>query len=269
MSKLSLQVAFDTIINYNSYTNEQKIQVLQECVDIGIDINQNNSEILICAIDDNNYSIVKFLIENGINIGMDNSKPLEKACRLGNIKIIKLLLDAGSNKTNIFESTIYDVEVVKLLIEYGYNPFDDNNTLLCNSCKNNSIDIVKYLISIGADCTKPNNQPIENVFRKYRKYEIKELLLRNGADPNHIKNTNNGKVSLLEYSVRHSNLKNCELLFAYGANVESCTNIINCDYDKFYSGHFYHHDMIKIIELFMVHGLDITDFVNKIHVTSY
>lgn len=261
MSELLHRVALDNIVKYNSYTNEQKIAVLQECIDSGFDINRNNSQILLQSVNSKNYQIIKFLIDNGINIG---ENILEEACRIKDTPIIKLLLDSGADlhvNNNTIIKCIYDnVELIKLLMEYGFDPNSNNNGVMREACYFGKIDVVKYLLSIGVSCIEPNNQPWLNAFNNSGIYNMKELLLQNGADPNIIKDTKRN-ISLLEFCVMNCNFEDCELLFKYGANINSCQNIINRNYSCFPYFDDYHSD--KIIKLFMLHGLDISEFVNE------
>lgn len=91
----SLQLAFDTVTNYAKYSDDEKIEVIKECIDGGIDINQNSSEILIKAIQNN--KIVNFLIDMKIDIRVNNDNALVMACEFERIEIIKLLLREGAN----------------------------------------------------------------------------------------------------------------------------------------------------------------------------
>lgn len=233
MSK-ALHLAFVKALKYYYYNVDEKIEIIKECIDGGVDINFLDSEILI------------------------------QSCMVKDMKILKVLLEMGANpsarnNTPLMES-INNLEYIKLLIAYGADPFANGNQLLIGACIYPRIDVVKYLLSINADCSWPNNKPIISAFGRRENYELKELILEHGADPNSIIND----MSLLEYSVYRCNLKNCELLFKYGADINSCQNIINKNYDLFDIKFPSHKSTImnSIVSLFINYGLDISEVIN-------
>lgn len=261
--------AFKNVIEHN-LSIEIKIKILKECLDSGIDINRNNSQILIDAIQSGESEIIDFVIDNGVNIRADNDASLICACEDEITYAVKRLLELGAdpcaqNNTPILST--YEPDIVKLLIEFGVNPFIDSNKIFCEICSQDKSNIIKYLISIGANCAEPNNMPISDfIMGESCDKNILELLLENGADPNTI--LING-LSLLEYSVSIVYLKFCKILFKYGATANSCQNIINGKYDYFETRTMASYNLQKmeqIKELCLEHGLDITNAVNKIKV---
>jgi hypothetical protein len=69
------------------------------------------------------------------------------------------------------------LEIVKLLVEYGYN---DYNNAFFYSCENNHLEIVKYLVECGADIDVRNNYALRiSYWKDY--LEIVKFLEKCGA----------------------------------------------------------------------------------------
>lgn len=259
---------FEKIIYDADVTTEEKIKYLQSCIDFGIDINRNNCEVLISAIQQNNYQIVKMLVENGVNIHNNNDQSLVDACFEDNYDIVKLLLSLGADvsaqNNEPIVNSIYNgnLQITKLLIEYGANVFSDTNDIFMYACRYGDFDTVEYLINMGVNYNEPNDEPIIAAFERSAMYQMKRLLFDNGANPNAI---DNEQMSLLESSLNYCNLENCKLLFEYNADVNFCHNIINKKFEKFtINKKNINPDLNEISNLFLEHGLDIREFINKI-----
>lgn len=145
--------AFDNIIQDKKYNSQIKIDVLKECIEAGVDINRNDSEVLCRAIYNNDAIIVGFLIDNGIKITDD---ALESAVGMGPI-MTKLLLDTNTN-INLNDSSLLvlaiqeeDFDTLQLLIDRGINISADNDTALLEASLCYDLEILKLLLSLGAD----------------------------------------------------------------------------------------------------------------------
>lgn len=278
-------LAFDNVIQKNNWTTDKKIEILKICLDAGVDINRIKSQAIFKAIKYDNLEIINFLIDNGINIHVDDDRALIYACELNRKQIVELLLSLGSdggarNNESILKicdrfpkkKTInIDMDIIKLLVTHGANPFSHSNKLLQKACELKDLEVVKYLIGIGANCAEPDNKPISLAFSHKDNYELKKLLLDNGASPNIANNTRtyvtpNHTTSyfcnLLERSVMHCDIESCKLLITYGADINLCHNLINKhnNIDRYiYENKInYVEEFKKIIDLFMEYGLDIS-----------
>jgi ankyrin repeat protein len=184
-----------------------------------------------------------------------------------------------------------DIPIIKLLISYGANPFEKTNQLFCRACYYGDISFVKYLIDLGADCNHseiyPTDisvpmkpicfafEPKDNWHHPPPKLELIKILLDNGANPNEIISgttiayggisDTQYKLSLLENCIFYCDAECCKLLFEYGADINSCYNIINKNYICFKAARLGAQDiniLHKIIDIFMEHNLDITEVVD-------
>lgn len=317
MSKIHI-LACNYIIKDYAVPTKEKIELLQECIELGVDINKNNSDMLFAAVNKcTDPEIFKFLIDNGINIHAENDIALYRVCMREKMRtkfeVVKLLLEAGAkinayNSPIIFALTIYseqyklsenDIDIIKLLIEYGANPFEKTNQLFCRACYSGNVGFVKYLLDLGANCNSSEVGPKRNgsfhyntsatapicfAFEKIRGYSedadklgVIRLLLDNGANPNEIMTTTvcNGftvidirhKISLLENTIINCDLDGCKLLFEYNADVNFCYNIINKQYKCFETLTMSAKQlkiMDTIMDLFMDHGLDIIEVIKCI-----
>jgi ankyrin repeat protein len=282
-----LLYTFETIINSIYITQEKKIRLLGQCIAFGIDINHNDSMLLFSAITYNDLDVVRFLIDNGINVTARHNQAIIDACDQFNIynvrgngniqtspkfqedhkehrsQIIKLLISSGADASaqnngailRLSDEDYVDINVVKLLVENGANPFICSNALFENVCDMRNIEVCKYLINIGVDCT---NLPGICVFTGGDS-ELKKLLLDSGYNPNTIGSYD--KMSLLERAICDLDIDTCKLLFDYNADVNSCHNIIDDKYEILKT-HFVRirppEKEAELIDLFMQHGLDIS-----------
>lgn len=291
--------AFETIIGHD-INSERKINIIKECIETGIDININESFAIMDATDIGDTKTMQFLIDNGIDVNGYTYKPaLSVACKDNNLPHVQMLLYAGANVNAIDafgESAILqttNIDIIKLLVEHGADPFVnnnrllmtacekiniplidylvsigmdlffDNNKLLFNACHKSDYNIIKYLIDHGADIKNPDNRAIIEIFNSRGYFRCKKLLLENGADPNFTIDI----MHSLEFCIINASIDECKLLFDYGADTNMCINIINQNYsiipkNKKSRGSI-NRDK-ELIRMFMEHGLDITEFINKL-----
>jgi hypothetical protein len=267
--------AFETIINNQHATPEKKIQILSSCIEFGIDINHGDSMLLFSAINNNDYNLVCFLNDNGINLRARNDRAIIDACNIGTITISRVEKDS-ENKLNIIKlllsngidlhiqnnkaikklckyNTCFDgiTDIVKILVEYGFNALARDNLLLKKACEYNDIKLATYLVSIGANLNYPD------IFTHKTSIDLCKLLLENGYDPNTI----HDKSCLLEKSI--NNIDKCKLLFEYGTNITYCYNIIGGEYDFLKYISFKPATKKQLIDLFLIHGLDIANIVQQ------
>lgn len=271
-NKFSLECLYteDDNININS---ERRIKIIKECIENGLEINTDQYQILALAIQYNDTETAKFLIENDINMQDGLESYLDEACARNNVEITKLLLGLGADANSKHYKSITkarNLDVIKLLVEYGADPFVNSNELCVYLFRDDKyLSIIEYLICIGMDCTKLNNEQIAKIFIQYGNLQIKKLLLGNGINSNAITSnyTKNHEICLIELAIIRLDFDTCKLLLEYNADINLCHNIINKNYDCITKNSPRHNQRenisktIPFIELFMEYGLDISEFI--------
>lgn len=260
--------AFKSLVgNHIHYTQDKKIKILRKCIELGLDINHDDSAILFSAVMSNEFDVLSFLIDNGINVIARNNYALIYACcvrgpEFGSDRVdtVKLLILSGIDPGAYDNAVIRElckrpvgisVNIIRLLIENGADPFIDNNILFHRACDAKNLLLVTYLIHIGINCADITGL---SIFDFSDHMELKKLVLDNGYNPN----TTYNNMSPLESSLDINSIDSCKLLFEYGADVNCCYNIIEKRYKIF---RLHSHDYakeIQLIDLFMSHGLDIS-----------
>lgn len=248
------EYAFNKLIIDGDIDTDYRIELIEELVQFGMDINSDYSRLLINAIDIQDMKLVNYLIEKGINIRARDDYPLTMACIRNDFSIIKLLLELGAKANNEMIKILcvtpkhINLNVVKILVEFGADPFVDSK-LLYSACEYGNVELLEYLISIGVDCTK--DKAIDWAFGRNENLKIRRLLLENDANPNVI---NSLGFCLLELCVITHKIDSCKLLFEYGADINLCQKIINEDNFKKINLT----TTQEIVDLFMERGLDIS-----------
>lgn len=144
-----------------------------------------------------NLEIIKLLFDHGLNViemkKANNESPLSYAVERGNIDVIKYLLESSEKKklSNqekhvLIRKCIKNdrLDIVKCLInasdKEGINQEDSNSeTLLHFAASLGRLDILKYLIEIGADLyvkTDYNETPLHYAIRGQQVKVVEELL---------------------------------------------------------------------------------------------
>ncbi|KAH7402056.1 ankyrin repeat-containing domain protein [Phaeosphaeria sp. MPI-PUGE-AT-0046c] len=137
-------------------------KVVEVLLASGTDANAKNGEgttALFTAIQANRVDLVAILLDNGANPNLPGPKhPLWPSTYKP--KVLQLLLARGADhkKTpGVMElaASLKKLESVKILVEAGVSPNvrkDGVYTPLCSAIRDNSADIVEYLLANGADC---------------------------------------------------------------------------------------------------------------------
>jgi|GEM_PF-5641522 len=163
---------------------ENKIEVARVLLENGIDINYQDSDgftPLMYACQNNNLETIKFLLENGADVSKANPEgfnPLMIAASNGYYDLFKLLLENGADYKITYNPKISDINILDFaiqgsnldLVKYtieklnfdvnrkdkgGYNPI----LVASNLNKEGKLDIIKFLVSKGADV---NSQLIQS-----------------------------------------------------------------------------------------------------------
>ena len=155
------------------------------------------------AIEENNLSLVKYLIANGFDIkARDNygDTPLELATELGHTEIVQALLEAKACTDMVCKIKLLQVscwfkyiDIAKLLIKAGTDVnirLEDESTLLIDVAGEGNFELTKILVEAGAEidvidrygnsplglAINNGHQRIVDYFRLVGCFEERELL---------------------------------------------------------------------------------------------
>ncbi len=147
------------------------------------------------------------------------------------------------------------VELSFILNRFGDNILDvmpdGLSYVLRNACENGNIDLVKKMLSYGADVNAKNNNGETSLHSAsiHGYTEIVKLLLEHGADVN-VKN-NNGRTALyLASTNRH--IETVKLLLGHGANVNVKDN--NGDTPLYWASMYGYSETVKLL---LEYGADV------------
>ncbi|KAJ5076380.1 ankyrin repeat ph and sec7 domain containing protein secg-related [Anaeramoeba ignava] len=222
----------DTILHYicRYQQHEKLLEIIQYLLSKGATQTINSKNIhyetplhYVCQYKQskNSFEIMKYLISKGADTNISTVKgqtPLHYACRYNLIENIKLLVENGSDINKI---STQNETVLHYVCRYQQNE--------------NSLEIIKYLISKGVDLnvqTKENYETPLNYACQYQQneksLEIIKYLVENGA---HINGDNNVDEKPLHLVCRHQKkekaLEIAKFLLDNGANINTKTNFGN------------------------------------------
>lgn len=163
----------------------------RSCTEIRQAEEANPEHQMLEAIEKNDIANVKRLVDKGIPIpsGEYRYTPLDIAVRNDNIEMLTYLLSKGANPERDIEAmkpalNKCNMRMVSLLVEHGYQVKSDRNYTSYDplpwAALNGCTDIIKYLVSKGADIkfSKPLRHAVMMCHVDTVKY-----LLSNGHDP--------------------------------------------------------------------------------------
>ena len=192
-----------------------------------------SSHAWILLIGENNYNIILFLLKNHANIHVNADNPLRWASSLGHTEIVKLLLEKGANPYN--DQALIDAcrggytQIVQLLLKYGTNP---DNALSLASATGHT-EIVNLLLLYGANPHADNDEPLRWA-SSLGHTEVVKLFLEKGANPY------NDQV--LIDACRWGYTQIVQLLLKYGANPDNALSLASA------AGH------AEIVNLLLLYG---------------
>ena len=141
------------------------------------------------AIRNQNIEILKILLRYGANLKNISLKHFRDTVMTGNYELTKFLLEKGINKEERALSIAcmngYD-EIVKLLLDYGYNPNYNRSAPFISACmKCKQVSTIKKLVAKGARIRARKNLALKMAVR-YSSYPIVDYLIDVGANPRRV-----------------------------------------------------------------------------------
>lgn len=137
--------------------NVQKLNEMWAQIQILPDAEDIKASILRVSIQENNLTIIRYLLEKGIS----PNTILDGACYYKKDEVVQFALDAGAdvNITDSFGNTLLwstSESIMRLLIAKGVNVNKRNKagyTAIMRAAQLGDLDIVRFLMSIGAQVT--------------------------------------------------------------------------------------------------------------------
>lgn len=151
-------------------------------------INQGETLVRITAVN-GHLEMIKFLLENGadpIGKGFWKNQAIDAAAVFRHADVVKLLFQYGAslsehkgNDAIVRFAEHGNLEMVKFLMEKGFNPRMDNDSALQNAAKQGHLQVVKFLLEQGADIEVCDDDVIQTVIDNGH-VEMLKFLLENG-----------------------------------------------------------------------------------------
>jgi ankyrin repeat protein len=149
------------------------------------------------------YEIVQHFIDGGLEVNNTESMYIYTAVYCGNIKMVTMFLNAGAQ----FESSILNVnnggsslEMLKLLVSNLKTlKRDDVQAALFVACIYSSVNVVKYLISLGGDIHEKCHYDTMTCLLyacKSGNLNVVKFLIYNGVDTGHVSKYGNSTMDL-------------------------------------------------------------------------
>lgn len=163
---------------------DNDIELIRSLIKSGINVTSYSNKALLDAVNLGSTEIIDILLMNGADINTGIGQPLKNVCSDGNLKLVKYLIKRGAdvsaddNRSLRYAVAHNHIEIVKCLIDNEAKVNDCE--LIWASCLD-YLDIVKYLISYGADVSMRDNSAIMMAKRNGHN-EIVDVLLENGAE---------------------------------------------------------------------------------------
>jgi ankyrin repeat protein len=215
------------------------LQVVQICLELGVDINQQDHSFgsaLIAAIKGGSLEITKFLLQRGIDIDYtagEDGTPLYLACKTRNLELMRVLLQNGARLDDITPETATplhmacensDIGMVEILLQHGANPNTFSfarGTPLHAACESRNEKMVSMLLEYGADTDILwlDRGAALHITSRYHSSSLTRLLLEHGANVD-IFSVNHGTPLHAACQGDHGDAV-IQLLVKHGANVNS------------------------------------------------
>lgn len=171
------------------------IETIKYLINSGIDIMEEESNLLSEASRNNKFEVVKYIIENDLYTQKQLDTALHYAIYHNCLEISKYLLEKGGNITNdnwdnknLLSYSIRDkhFEMTHLLVETGFNINAGDTKPIVEAAKYGYLDIVAYLIGHNADIHIDNEMALCSAIVNRHK-DIVIFLIENGADVDALK----------------------------------------------------------------------------------
>jgi len=173
------------------------IELIKVLIATGADVNAMNDQALINAVSHKSVEIVKHLLDVKANVNAQQGKSLVIAVENGYFDLVKILTSAAADvhlqngRSFQIAAVKGSLETLKHLVEFGCKQ-EELNAAFVESCKGKNMDVIKYLIGLGADVHHKKDRAIVEAATNGR-LQVLKFLIECGCDPT----TSNNKAFIL------------------------------------------------------------------------
>ncbi len=133
------------------------LPIVKYLTSLGTNVCAKNNWALQLACEQGHFEVAKWLIDCGAN----SAGMLQNACLGGNLDLVKYLVSLGEDVRARDQSALYQgirhLHIVQYLNLNGADPRAQHDWAIQIASIHGSLDVVKYLVSLGADIHECNN----------------------------------------------------------------------------------------------------------------
>ncbi len=206
--------------------NNKDFKAAKVLLQHGLDINMMLSDKFYClhprdemnalryACEDGNLDMIRYLVAHGADVKSHEGWALGDA--IEHLDVVELLIELGADVTAdshfAAQSAAWccSVEVMKLLLDHGADPFFEDKFLAVQSAaKGGHLEMVQFLAELGADVTADDNQALRKAVWGGHLDVIEYLVSEHDADVTACDNSaiqvaaSRGHLELVKFLVQH------------------------------------------------------------------
>ena len=165
-------------------------EILKYLQSLGVDIHVGNEYVFYRAVQNGHLNVVKYLVEGGVDIHANNNFAIRSAAANNRREVIDYLLNFTPNKEErklmidlaLPNSSLSgNIDLVKYLLDLGANIHFDNELALRFALEEDLLDVAKFLIQQGANLDLVKNRQLVAASAEGRLETVK-FLVENGAN---------------------------------------------------------------------------------------
>ncbi len=243
-----LQYMFDTEPDNLSYVNEAlyyassypRLDIIKFLVECGADIVKDPS-IINHALTNYCFDNVYYLVDSGAIVDVHNEQAILWAASHAGVKMIQFLIDHGADvrTTGVFSNACAHntLEVIQFLYDYGADFMENEYYPFFAACRRADLDIVRYLIQIGAYDLETKRY-ILSIFASDERIELVKLLVDSNFVPDNQdilhetieKLLKNKSITTLKYLLQKQIINEQTINFIlekyHYVDIQTCLNLI-------------------------------------------
>ena len=221
--------ALSTAVSFNHI----KVVELLLNANPGSNIHARNDVVIQIAAREGHAEIAKLLIKYGVDVSSQDNNALMSAAEFNHIETVKVLLDSGKTNVQCIKDYVFIIivqhsyiEMVKLLLKYGYDVRSCINRALIKAISSGSIEMIKFLLDDLATDISHNDYEAFQTVVECNRIDIVHLLIKRDLKCIHVRND-----WAIRESCRRKYHEMIKILLSYGAKFDAMTSY----YQEMYS----------------------------------